>query len=112
MKKVNLEKPLGEASVEELQTLLTQREKEKRDKENALLKEQHDFVLDNVDVLLKLLFPKHGRTSCSDEKPVNGRFFGSYEAPRCSRCQLLLIKSDGYNDSMVLEASLVVRCTQ
>ena len=74
-----------------------------------MLKEQHDFVLNNVDTILKLLFPEHGRTSCSDTNVING---SDYETPRCNRCQLLRIKSTEYNETMALEASLVVRCKQ
>lgn len=103
MKKINQDKPLGQATIEELQTLLQQRETEQRQRENAELTRRHDFVVTNVDLLLTV-FPEHGRTSCSDENSINSTDCGS---PRCNRCQLLKIKKDGYNSGMVLEAALI-----
>lgn len=61
-------------------------------------------IIENKEVLLK--FIKHGRTSCSDENPINGLFSGDY-APRCNRCALLEL-SDHHSD-IEIDVDLSIR---
>lgn len=45
--------------------------------------------------VVDLLFPEHGRTSCSDENLANGfESNGHHEPPRCARCALLELLND------------------
>jgi hypothetical protein len=60
---------------------------------NQKLVKQHMWLFDNIDGLLT--FTKHERNSCSDENPINGSDTPSYV--RCTRCQFLRIKKDGFN---------------
>lgn len=60
---------------------------------NQQLNLQHIWLFNNIDGLLN--FTKHERTSCSDDKPINGSDNPNHV--RCTRCQLLRIKKDEFN---------------
>lgn len=72
------------------------------EEKNPKLEVKRQWLLDHVDDLLQ--FVEHSRTSCSDEKPTNAS--DDPQHSRCTRCQLLRIKKDNWNDGWVLDVSL------
>lgn len=63
------------------------------ERQRRLLKNARLF--DNKGVLLSLM--EHGRTSCSDENPVNG-YFNEHGVPRCNKCALIKLESYSLGD--------------
>ena len=67
-------------------------EKSLEEEQNALARKEQmefiEFLRANKEVVLRLL--EHGRTSCSDDQPVNG--WGSRDGGcRCNKCGLIEI---------------------
>lgn len=73
-----------------LQAELNRRNEEAAGKVRAAKQEQCEVWLSQIDTILAF-YPKHGRTSCSDEQP--------YNQDRCNRCTLLEMKANGHWDS-------------
>ena len=72
--------------------------KARRDETLRVQREQEAAVRDQmmpvVDALLSVI--PHGRSSCSDSKPINGLGSHSGGGHRCDRCALLDIREMGH----------------
>ncbi len=89
---------LSKVAQDDLLAELKRRETAREEAERKAKEKRDASVVANIDALLALV-PEHGRTSCSDEKPVN--------ESRCNRCTLLSIKSFGWvPDDLDVEISL------
>lgn len=92
---------LENISTEDLRHTLAEREGIERSEQMAEAARLRAVIEKNVAVFL-LLYPTHGRTSCSDAEPVN-----AYHA-RCSRCVLLHVDAHGYlPDEIIVETGLL-----
>jgi endonuclease III len=79
-------KTLTELSDQELQAELQRRAHAAEQARVTARRQKFALLMQHRDALLALV--PHGRTSCSDEKPVNGfSYYG--QTPRCTRCALL-----------------------
>jgi len=94
---------LKSASTAELKAEL-----ERRELEAAARLKKNQLVFERRDVLLSLM--QHGRTSCSDENPVNGSLDpgNGRTAPRCYKCALLNL-SEFELDDVELDVTVTVR---
>lgn len=84
--------------------------KEARQKRHESHEETLKMVLSQITI--DLLAPKHGRTSCSDEKPTNSFEFSAASSsgmPRCIRCGLLdLLNGNTLPDDLFLRVAFEV----
>jgi hypothetical protein len=89
-------------TTDELKAEIRRREIDAIEDKNKKLEEHHAFVLEHVDLLLKLV-PEHDivhdRTRCSDESPIN------CSSLRCKRCALLSIKKENWNYDLSVDIS-------
>ena len=81
--KLDIERQLEKIEVEE---------KSEKKKKNKLYL---DELRKNKELILSLV--KHGRTSCSDENPINGYGTSDYGA-RCTKCHLIEILDEEWED--------------
>jgi len=81
-------------SMTELQAVLERRRKVEAERLALQAEAMRQLAFSQVDALLALV--PHGRTSCSDENPLNGMGTYSWGGARCDRCALLEIKEAGY----------------
>ncbi len=99
---------LKSASTAELKAELERRELEAAEAALATRLKKNQLVFEHRDVLLSLM--QHGRTSCSDENPVNGSLDpgNGRTAPRCYKCALLNL-SEFELDDVELDVTVTVR---
>lgn len=79
---------LEQASTADLKAELERREAAAAEAALHARIEKNMLFLNNRDTLLQLM--EHGRTSCSDDNPINGMDPGSGRTvPRCYKCALI-----------------------
>jgi hypothetical protein len=83
-----MNKPLSELTDEELKAELQRRADTAKQAKKAARTAQVQLLIQHREALLALI--PHGRTSCSEERPINGfSYSGQPRPPRCARCALL-----------------------
>ena len=94
-----LELPQIEAEIKALQAEVKRREKIAEEKRRELRREKNLKILAAKDTLLSLM--EHGRTSCSDANPVNGKGSGD-GYPRCNKCAIMDLNEWNLEDTEIL----------
>ena len=99
---------LKQISLADLRAEVLRREQEEADAALAARVERNTKFFEHRDILLQLM--EHGRTSCSDDNPINGDLNpgNGRTAPRCYKCAIINLSEFELAD-VELDISVTVR---